>query len=133
MKRAGIPENEREFYTKPELGLEIVRHARKNNFRFGWVGADAGYAKGPQFCNAPDEMSETLLSIFTPIFMYTCETRNPISQKKSAVAVVNLKSIRAIKKALRFEMLLNLYLHSAGKPLNFMTQPVVRLKCEYLG
>jgi SRSO17 transposase len=26
-EKAGIPENERKFHTKPELGLEIVRHA----------------------------------------------------------------------------------------------------------
>ena len=60
-QQAGVPEDERQFRTKPELGLEIVRHARENNLRFGWVGADAGYGKGPGFCNALDEMGEAFV------------------------------------------------------------------------
>ena len=47
-KSAGVPEDESAgFERNPSLRLEIVRHARKNNLRFGWVGADAGYGKGP--------------------------------------------------------------------------------------
>ena len=40
-EKAGVPEEALEFRMKPELGLEIVRHARENGLRFGWVGADA--------------------------------------------------------------------------------------------
>jgi SRSO17 transposase len=58
-ERAGVPESERRFRTKPELALEIVRHARENGLRYGWVGADAGYGKGPGFCLALDGMEET--------------------------------------------------------------------------
>jgi len=60
-QQAGVPEAERQFRKKPELGLEIVRHGRENNLRFGWVGADAGYGKGPGFCNALDEMGEAFV------------------------------------------------------------------------
>ncbi len=60
-ERAGVPEAERRFRTKPEFALEIVRHARENNLRFGWVGADAGYGKGPGFGIALDEMGETFV------------------------------------------------------------------------
>ena len=56
--KAGIPESQRVFRTKDQLGLEIVRHARQNGLRFGWVGADAGYGKGPGFCMALDQMGE---------------------------------------------------------------------------
>jgi SRSO17 transposase len=59
--RAGVPGSERVFRTKTELGLEIVRHARENDLDFGWVGADAGYGKGPDFCFALDEMGETFV------------------------------------------------------------------------
>lgn len=58
-KRAGIPEDQRQFRTKIELALDLVRHARENGLRYGWVGADAGYGKGPGFCFALDEMGET--------------------------------------------------------------------------
>jgi len=60
-EHAGVPEEARQFRTKPELGLEIVRHSRENKLRFGWVGADAGYGKGPRFCFALDEMGETFV------------------------------------------------------------------------
>ena len=60
-QKAGIPETEIKFYKKPELALQMVKHARQNGLRFGWVGADAGYGKGPGFCIALDEMSETFL------------------------------------------------------------------------
>ena len=60
-KRAGVPEDQQSFRTKPELGLEIVRYAQENGLRFGWVGADAGYGKCPGFCSALDEMGETFV------------------------------------------------------------------------
>ena len=58
---AGVPQGDRRFRTKTELALEIVRHARSNSLRFGWVGADAGYGKGPGFCLSLDEMEETFV------------------------------------------------------------------------
>ncbi len=60
-RSAGIPEEDIKFRTKPELGLEIVRHAKEKGIKFGWVGADAGYGKGPGFCSALDEMGETFV------------------------------------------------------------------------
>jgi len=54
--KAGIPESERIFRTKEQLALEIVQHAVSQGLRFGWVGADAGYGKGPAFCLALDRM-----------------------------------------------------------------------------
>ncbi len=44
----GIPEDQRGFRTKDELAVEIIRHARRQGLKFGWVGADAGYGKSPQ-------------------------------------------------------------------------------------
>jgi SRSO17 transposase len=56
--KAGIPEKEIVFRTKEELALEIVRRARAKGLLFGWVGADAGYGKGPGFIFALDDLSE---------------------------------------------------------------------------
>ncbi len=60
-KAAGIPEAFCTFKTKNELALETVMHARENGLRFGWVGADAGYGKGPEFMFALDEMRVTFM------------------------------------------------------------------------
>ena len=59
--KAGIPESERGFKTKSQLGLEIVEQARRNGVRFGWVGADAGYGSGPDFLFALDDAGQSFL------------------------------------------------------------------------
>jgi SRSO17 transposase len=56
---AGIPEQERVFRTKDELAWEIVRQARQQGLKFGWVSADAGYGKSPETFYRLTEMRET--------------------------------------------------------------------------
>jgi SRSO17 transposase len=83
-ERAGVPEAERQFRTKPELALEIVRHARENSLRFGWVGADAGYGKGPRFCTALNEMGEIFVVDVHSDFRVYLKDPNPyLPQKES--------------------------------------------------
>ena len=60
-EKAGIPADEREFRTKIELALNIVKDARKEGLHFDWVGADAGYGKGLVFVDELDEMGETFI------------------------------------------------------------------------
>lgn len=48
-KAAGIPEEERIFKTKPQLGLEIVENAHRNGVRFGAVSFDGLYGNTPEF------------------------------------------------------------------------------------
>ena len=81
-ERAGVPEDARRFRTKTELALEIVRHGRTNNLRFGWIGADAGYGKGPGFCFALDEMGETFVVDLHSDFHVYPEDPKPYMPKK---------------------------------------------------
>lgn len=57
-ERSGIPDEEQIFRTKIDLAEEIVQHARDNGLHYGWVGADAGYGKGPGFCLTLDVMDD---------------------------------------------------------------------------
>lgn len=82
-ERAGVPEEERSFRTKPDLALEIVKHARENGLRFGWVGADAGYGKGPGFCFALSEMGETFVVDLHSDFHIYLKDPKPYLPKKS--------------------------------------------------
>jgi SRSO17 transposase len=82
-KRAGVPEEECQFRTKPELALEIVRHSRENKLHFGWVGADAGYGKGPGFCFALDEMGETFVVDLHSDFHVYLKNPKPYLPKKT--------------------------------------------------
>lgn len=69
---AGIPEEERVFRTKDELALEIVKHAGKLGLRYGWVGADAGYGKGPGFMFALEDHGEKfMIDVHSNFRVYT--------------------------------------------------------------
>ena len=60
-KTAGVPEAARKFRTKPELALEMVRHARFQGLGFRWVAADAGYGNNPAFLRALADAGETFV------------------------------------------------------------------------
>ena len=66
-ERAGIPEEEQTFRTKIELAEAIVQQARENDLRYGWVGADAGYGKGPGFVLLLMRWVKRFAWIFIPI------------------------------------------------------------------
>lgn len=69
--KAGVPKSERKFHTKIELALKIVEQARENHLNYGWVGADAGYGKGPGFCIALAQMDEIFtVDVHSDFFVY---------------------------------------------------------------
>ena len=83
---AGVPEAERQFRTKPELALEIVRHAREDQLRFGWVGTDSGYGKGPGFCLELDRMAETFaVDLHTDFHVYLQDPKPYLPKKTKKV------------------------------------------------
>ncbi len=82
-KKAGIPEEYRTFKTKDALALEIVSHARKKGLRYGWVGADAGYGKGPGFCIALDQMGERFIVDLHSDFQVYVEQPRPYIPEKA--------------------------------------------------
>ena len=56
---AGIPQKERVFKTKHQIGLEIIDTAIRNNVRFGWVGFDGFYGNIPAFHKGLSERNVT--------------------------------------------------------------------------
>jgi SRSO17 transposase len=84
-ERAGIPEEERRFRTKIELALELVQHTRETGLRYGWVGADAGYGKGPGFCFALDDLSEMFcVDVHSDFRVYLKDPKPYLPQKANA-------------------------------------------------
>jgi len=84
--RAGVPKDERIFRTKTELALDIVRHSKETGLLYGWVGADAGYGKGPGFCIALDEMGETFMVDLHSDFTVYLEDPQPYLPQKGSNA-----------------------------------------------
>jgi SRSO17 transposase len=81
-EHAGIPQDARRFRRKTELALDIVKHAKKNGLRYGWVGADAWYGKGPGFCFALDEMGETFcIDLHSDFQVYTRDPKPYLPQR----------------------------------------------------
>lgn len=46
-EKAKIPEDKREYFTKPQLAWEMIEQAQSNGLRFGWVGMDGLYGNAP--------------------------------------------------------------------------------------
>ncbi|GDY13332.1 hypothetical protein LBMAG53_22100 [Planctomycetota bacterium] len=60
--KACIPDDERNFRTKSQLALEMIREARSAGARFACVGVDAGYGKEPQFLRELDDAGERFMA-----------------------------------------------------------------------
>lgn len=56
-EEAGVPENV-VFRTKPELGLEMIRTAVKEQIPFQWVGGDSVYGDNPTFVQGVRELKK---------------------------------------------------------------------------
>lgn len=82
---AKIPEDERAFKTKDALALEQVRRARNLGVRFGWVLADAGYGKGPDFLFALEDMKERfLVDVHKNFIVYKADPRPHVPRRTRA-------------------------------------------------
>jgi SRSO17 transposase len=60
--KAKIPEGRRAYQPKWVQALEMVRQARANGVRFGWVGADSLYGNNQLFLNALEDDGEKFMA-----------------------------------------------------------------------
>ena len=58
-EKAGIPEDQRRFLTKPGIALQSIRHQRQLDIGFDCVSMDSGYGSGQAFPHALDRDGET--------------------------------------------------------------------------
>ena len=54
-KKAAIPEDKRQFQSKTQLALAMLKIAQQRGIQFGYVGIDGGYGKEPAFLRGVDE------------------------------------------------------------------------------
>lgn len=59
---AKIPKDQRGYRPKWQLALEMVKQARENQVRFGWVGADGLYGNNQQFLDALEDIGEKFMA-----------------------------------------------------------------------
>jgi SRSO17 transposase len=60
-KKAGIPEEERQFKTKPQMALDIVKHQLAQGVEFDFVGADALYGNNIHLGTQIEELGLTFM------------------------------------------------------------------------
>lgn len=60
--KAGIPEEKREFKTKPEIALEIIHHQRKIGVSFDITSMDSGYGSNHPLLHRMDASGETFVA-----------------------------------------------------------------------
>ena len=54
-KKAAIPEDKRQFQSKTQLALAMLKITEQRGIQFGYVGIDGGYGKEPAFPRGVDE------------------------------------------------------------------------------
>lgn len=59
--KAEIPENKRNYKTKQELALEMIKEDLSNGVRFGWVGGDALYGHGYQLSQEIEKLGQNFV------------------------------------------------------------------------
>jgi len=106
-ERAGIPQDEQKFRTKPELALDIVKDAREKGLNYGWIGADAGYGKGPGFCLALDEMGEIFCIDLHSDFQVYAEDPKPFLPQKANKVGRPCKKHKSHQKGIEIKALLD--------------------------
>ena len=119
-EKAGIPEAERVFRTKEQLALEIVSHARQNGLRYGWVGADAGYGKGPGFCLELDRMGERFVVDLHSDFPIYLEDPRPYLPEKTSRKGPKFTRYRTDASSIEVK--------AAVEGLKLCEQPVLKLR-----
>jgi SRSO17 transposase len=119
-EKAGIPEAERVFRTKEQLALEIVSHARQNGLRYGWVGADAGYGKGPGFCLELDRMGERFVVDLHSDFPIYLEDPRPYLPEKTSRKGPKFNRYRTDASSIEVK--------AAVEGLKLCEQPVLKLR-----
>jgi SRSO17 transposase len=81
---AKIPVEEQDFRTKDAIALDQVHRARKLGVQFGWVLADAGYGKGPDFLLKLDALNERfLVDVHKDFVVYKGDPRPHVPRRTS--------------------------------------------------
>lgn len=84
-REAKVPLDEQVFRTKDEMALDQVRRARALGVKFGWVLADAGYGKGPDFLLNLHEMGERfLVDVHKDFVVYKSDPRPHVPRRTSS-------------------------------------------------
>jgi len=89
MEEAGIPDGEREFKMKWEIGLDIIRHQQSLGASFDYVGADGYYGNSIEFAEAVDDMGY--------LYMLDIHSNLTIYLEKSEIGIPPAKSNRGRK------------------------------------
>ena len=100
--KVGIPEDQRNFKTKPELALEIINAQRAAGIRFDWINADGLYGHDQKFLNALEELNELYVidihsnkSVFLEPFELEIKDKKEGRGRKPSRLLPNKKSINA--------------------------------------
>lgn len=100
--KVGIPDDKRDFKTKPELALEIIKAQRAAGIRFDWINADGLYGHDLKFLNALEELNELYVidihnnkSIFLEPFELEIKEKKEGRGRTPSRLLPNKKSINA--------------------------------------
>ena len=131
MEEAGIPDEERGFKKKWEIGLDIIRRQQSLGASFDYVGADGYYGNSIEFAEAIDEMCY--------LYMLDIHSNLTIYLEKSEIGIPPAKSKRGRKpgkeqplsKGIRADRYMSELLESGWQHLEVRNTAKGKLKGDY--
>ena len=124
-EKAKIPKEQRVYASKWEQALELVRHARKNDIEFGWVGADGLYGNNQQFVNALEDDGEFFMAdIHSNLRLWLiepelCESTRKKRTSESGASALKLKSNVDKSQRQRADKIVKERFESSAKEVSF--------------
>ncbi len=87
-EKAGIPLKDRNFLTKPQLALQMIKDAIKEGILFDWIGGDGLYGHNTELTHGLDDMKQFyVLDVHKDELIYLEEPSIEIPERKSAKGV----------------------------------------------
>jgi SRSO17 transposase len=102
-KEAGIPDESIEFFTKPELAIQLVIEARMHGVEFEWISTDSLYGKDAAFLRILDQMDEIFMADVAKNQRIYLEDPNPLVPPPNSKRGPNPSKLKAQCEPIRVD------------------------------
>lgn len=105
-KKAGIPESEMQFKTKPELALDMIKQDIERGVKFDWIGGDGLYGHNAKLCRGLEQLNQFyVLDVHKDELVYLEKPKLSVPERKSSKGRYPTK-LKADKKPIRLDKLI---------------------------
>ncbi len=104
-KKAGVPESEMQYKTKPELALDMIKQDIERSVKFDWVGGDGLYGHNTELCRGLEQLNQFyVLDVHKDELVYLEKPKLSVPGRKTSKGRIPTK-LKADKIPVRLDKL----------------------------